>query len=68
MLLIDDRDGRKSAKSIGIPFTGTVGILLRYYRGDREEFKLVLDELIAKGFRLSKKEYEKILAQSKKKQ
>ena len=67
LLLIDDKDGRKSAKSIGIPFTGTVGILLRYYRGDREKLKLALDELIARGFRLSKKEYEKILVQSKKK-
>lgn len=61
LLLIDDRDGRKSAKSVGIPVTGTVGLLLRYYRGNRESFKQALDELIARGFRLSKKDYERIL-------
>ena len=61
LLLIDDKDGRKAAKSVGIPITGTVGLLLRYYRGRKDDFKLALDELIAKGFRLSKKEYEKFL-------
>jgi predicted nucleic acid-binding protein len=61
LLLIDDKDGRKAAKSVGIPITGTVGLLLRYYKGNREDFKLALDELIAKGFRLSEHEYEKFL-------
>ncbi len=61
LLLIDDKDGRKAAKSLGIPVTGTVGLLLRYYRGKKDDFKLALDELIAKGFRLSKEEYKKFL-------
>jgi predicted nucleic acid-binding protein len=61
LLLIDDKDGRKAAKSVGVPITGTVGLLLRYYRGRKDDFKLALDELIAKGFRLSKKEYKKFL-------
>lgn len=65
LLLIDDRDGRKAAKSVGIPVIGTVGLLLRYYRGKKDDFKLALDELLAKGFRLSKKEYEKILKMAK---
>jgi predicted nucleic acid-binding protein len=61
LLLIDDKDGRKAAKSVGIPITGTVGLLLRYYRRNKEDFKMALDELIAKGFRLSRREYEKFL-------
>jgi len=64
LVLIDDKDGRKEAKSVGIPVTGTVGLLLRYYKGDWMGFKLALDELIARGFRLSKKEYERILKQA----
>ncbi len=61
LLLIDDKDGRKAAKSVDIPITGTVGVLLRYYEGKKEDFKLALDELIAKGFRLREQEYEKFL-------
>ena len=61
LLLIDDKDGRKAAKSVDIPITGTVGLLLRYYKGKKKDFKLSLDELIAKGFRLSEQEYEKFL-------
>ncbi len=61
LLLIDDRAGRKVAGAVGIPVTGTVGILLRYYKGDKTAFKAALDELIAKGFRLSKAEYARIL-------
>lgn len=61
LLLIDDKDGRKAAKSMDIPITGTVGLLLRYYKGKKEDFKLALDELISKGFRLSEQEYEKFL-------
>lgn len=68
LLLIDDKDGRKAAKSVDIPITGTVGLLLRYYKGKKEDFKLALDELIAKGFRLSEQEYEKFLMMANKNQ
>lgn len=68
LLLIDDKDGRKAAKSVDIPITGTVGLLLRYYKGNKEDFKLALDELIAKGFRLSEQEYEKFLIMANQKQ
>jgi predicted nucleic acid-binding protein len=68
LLLIDDKDGRKAAKSVDIPITGTVGLLLRYYKGKKEDFKLALDELIAKGFRLSEQEYEKFLMMANKDQ
>jgi len=37
-----------------IGLTGTVGLLLRYYRGNLQEGKKALDELLAQGFRLSK--------------
>jgi predicted nucleic acid-binding protein len=61
LILLDEKSGRKIAKSVGIPVIGTVGLLLRYYRGKKDDFKLALDELIAKGFRLSEEEYQKIL-------
>ena len=68
LLLTDDKDGRKAVKSVDIPITGTVGLLLRYYKGKKEDFKLALDELIAKGFRLSEQDYEKFLMMANKDQ
>lgn len=63
LVLLDDNDGRNIAGSIGINFTGTIGLLLRYYRGYPASFKDALDELLAQGFRLSKIEYQKIIDQ-----
>lgn len=64
LVLLDDNDGRNIAASVGINFTGTIGILLRYYQGHSADFKEALDELLAQGFRLSKIEYQKILEQA----
>ncbi len=64
LVLLDDNDGRNIAASVRINFTGTIGILLRYYRGHPADFKEALDELLAQGFRLSKAEYQKILVQA----
>lgn len=64
LVLLDDSDGRNIAESVGIRFTGTIGILLRYYHGHPTDFKNALDELLAQGFRLSKEEYVKILEQA----
>ena len=64
LVLLDDNDGRNIAGLVGINLTGTIGILLRYYQGHRIDFKEALDELLAHGFRLSKIEYQKILAQA----
>jgi len=64
LLLMDDGDGRSIAESVSISFTGTVGILLRYYQGNYADFKEALDELIAHGFRLGREEYKKILKQA----
>jgi predicted nucleic acid-binding protein len=54
---------RRFSRSLSrlLTITGTVGLLLRYYKGKKENFKLALDELITKGFRLSEHEYEKFL-------
>ena len=47
LLIIDDADGRRMAEAVNIPISGTVGLLLRYYRGSPDVFKHALDELIA---------------------
>jgi predicted nucleic acid-binding protein len=61
LLLIDDKDGRTMAANLGIRITGTIG-LLKLFAGDgRIELKKALDDLIASGFRLSTKEYEKLI-------
>lgn len=61
MLLLDDAEGRKIALSMGIKITGTVGILLLAARDNKIEFKSTLDHLLAVGFRLSDREYQRIL-------
>lgn len=64
LVLLDDNDGRNIAESVGINFTGTIGIMLRYYHGKPADFKVALDELMAQGFRLSRTEYRKIIDQA----
>jgi hypothetical protein len=61
LLIIDDRDGRDAAKSLGIPITGTIGILLLAAEEKTISFKDELDALVAAGFRLSEREYRRIL-------
>ncbi len=63
LVLLDDSDARSIARSVGISFTGTIGILLRYYQGRNADFKDALDELLMQGFRLSKETYIKVLEQ-----
>ena len=61
LLIIDDRDGRGMASSLGIKVTGTVGLLKYAAENGRIDMKNTMEELMASGFRLSKSEYEKII-------
>jgi len=65
LLIIDDKEGRKIAESVGVSIAGTVGVFLRYYKGQPAAFKKALDELLKQGFRLKKEEYERILSLAK---
>jgi predicted nucleic acid-binding protein len=59
---IDERRGRNIAVSLGIPQTGTVGILLAAKRARViPSVKPLLDQLIASGVRLSVRLYEEAL-------
>lgn len=65
LLLMDESDGRAEARSLGLPVTGTVGVLLRAKQaGAVPALKPVLDTLIAQhNFRLSRPLYEQVLRQ-----
>ncbi len=53
--LLDEREGRKVAKSLGLNVTGILGILLRARQaGEFEQIQPVIDDLINKaGFRIA---------------
>ncbi|MDN7025674.1 DUF3368 domain-containing protein [Methanoculleus sp. FWC-SCC1] len=61
LLIIDDRDGRNAAASLGVPITGTIGVLLLAAEDGMITFGDELDALVAAGFRLSEREYRRIL-------
>lgn len=54
LVILDDRDARRYAEEIGLPFTGTVGILLEAKeRGFVDAVGPLLDVLLENGVRLS---------------
>ena len=54
LVILDDRDARRYAEEIGLPFTGTVGILLEAKeRGFIDAVRPLLDVLLENGVRLS---------------
>ena len=53
LLIADDATVRKQAQSLGLPLSGTLGILLNAQRdGHLPDLKIMLDQLIAAGFYL----------------
>ena len=65
LLVIDDSDGRWIARSLGIKITGTIGLALLAVVDGELGLKRSIDDLISAGFRLSKKECEKIISGTK---
>jgi hypothetical protein len=64
-MLLDEREGRKVAKSLGLNVTGIFGILLRAkHIGELESLEPVINNLINKaGFRIAPELLSRILAQ-----
>jgi predicted nucleic acid-binding protein len=66
LLLIDESDGRRQARALGLVVTGTLGVLLLgKQRGRLPALKPVLDSLIQQhSFRLARGLYEQTLQQA----
>ena len=62
LLIIDDGDGRKAARNMNVPITGTVGILLKAGKDGKINLRDSPDELNACGFRLSEKVRDFVLS------
>ncbi|WP_017314859.1 DUF3368 domain-containing protein [Mastigocladopsis repens] len=63
--LLDEREGRKVAKSLGLKVTGILGVLLRAKQsGELKSLQPVIDALISKaGFRIAPELLVQILTQ-----
>ncbi|BAZ70448.1 MAG: DUF3368 domain-containing protein [Pelatocladus maniniholoensis HA4357-MV3] len=64
-ILLDEREGRKVAQSLGLKVTGILGIILRAKQvGELESLQPVIDNLISKaGFRIAPELLAQILKQ-----
>ena len=62
LLLLDDRDARRYARTLGLEITGTLGLLLRAKeRGILDAVRPVLDRLQALRFRLNGRTRQMVL-------
>ena len=65
LLLMDERKGRQIALNMGIPITGTLGILLQAKRlGHVTQIKPLLDALLNANIRISESLYRSFLEQA----
>lgn len=61
-VLLDERPARRLAAALGLPVVGTLGLVLAFKRrGLVPEVKPILDELIAKGFRVTPRLLQQVL-------
>jgi hypothetical protein len=62
-ILLDERDGRKVAKSLGLQVTGVLGVLLRAKQsGELPSLQPVLEELTQNaGFRIAPELLDRVL-------
>jgi uncharacterized protein len=65
LAVLDDGLGRRVARAVGVPFTGTLGILLAAKRaGQIPSIRPLLDQLQSLGFRLSARTRNTILTRA----
>jgi len=66
LILLDDYEARRVARSFGLSVTGTVGILIRAKReGKVESLKDEIEKLMKTGFWLNRELHERILEESR---
>jgi hypothetical protein len=61
-VILDDGEARSLARHLGLRILGTAAVLVEAKRsGHLEQVRPTLDALLAKGFRLDRKVYDRIL-------
>ena len=66
LVILDEREARRMARSLGLKVTGTIGILMRARReGVIQNLRGELDRLLRSGFWISRDLYERILREER---